>query len=117
MVMKRKIIHTTLFNKKIDVLFKKKQILQEDFDEFKRNLTVHPEMGDLISGTGGVRKTRLKSSTRGKSGSFRICYYFLTKKDEIFLILIYPKNVQEDLTMQQKKDLKQIVNFLRGKNV
>jgi hypothetical protein len=70
-------------------------------------------MGDLIIGTGGVRKTRLKSANSGKSGGFRICYYLLTQDHELFLLLIYPKNIQEDLTTQQKKELKELTNYLK----
>lgn len=91
-------------------------MLQEDFDSFTRQLAEHPKTGDVIPGTGGVRKTRLKSASRGKRGSFRVCYYFFTVNDVIYLIQIYAKNVQEDLTMQQKKDLKQLINSIRGQN-
>jgi mRNA-degrading endonuclease RelE of RelBE toxin-antitoxin system len=114
--MKRKIIETQQFSKTIDTLLRKRQLLQEDFKEFKRVLAEHPEMGDLISGTGGLRKIRLKSASRGKSGSFRVCYYFFVQDDQIFLLLIYPKNIQENLTMQQKKELKQVITIIRGKN-
>jgi hypothetical protein len=61
-----------------------------------------------------VRKARLKSSSRGKSGGFRVCYYDVTQKGKIYLLLIYPKNVQEDLTPEDKKTLKELVNILRG---
>ena len=114
--MKRKIIQARQFSKTIDGLLRKRQLLQEDFEEFKRSLAEHPEMGDLVSGAGGLRKIRLKSASRGKSGSFRVCYYFLVQDDEIFLLLIYPKNIQENLTMQQKKELKQVIAIIRGKN-
>lgn len=114
--MKRRIIQTRQFSKAVDDLLKKRKLLQQDFDDFKRNLAEQPEMGDLIPGAGGLRKIRLKSASRGKSGSFRVCYYFFVKDDEIFLLLIYPKNVQDNLTAQQKKELKQVINMIRGQN-
>ena len=70
--MKRKIIQTKYFIKLINDLIKKRQILQEDFDDFKKELAEHPEMGDMIPGTNGVRKARLKSASRGKSGGSRM---------------------------------------------
>jgi hypothetical protein len=112
--MKIKIIPTRHCSKTIDDLLKKRLLLQEDFDSFTRILAEHPEMGDIIPGTSGVRKTRLKSASRGKRGSFRICYYFFTANYEIYLIQMYAKNVQENLTMQEKKDLKQLVNIIKG---
>lgn len=113
--MKRKIIQSKQFKKIIDGLLKKRHLLLEDFDDFQKKLVEFPEMGDLIIGTGGIRKARLKSASGGKSGGFRVCYYFLTEDDELFLLLIYAKNVQENLTMQEKKELKELVNIIKGK--
>jgi hypothetical protein len=114
--MKKKIIQTKQFKKTVDGLLKKRQLLIEDFDDFQRKLIEFPEIGDLIIGTGGIRKARLKSSSGGKSGGFRVCYYFLTQDNELFLLLIYAKNVQENLTPQEKKELKEIVNILKEQN-
>jgi len=111
--MKRKIIQTKYFIKLINDLIKKRQILQEDFDDFKKELAEHPEMGDMIPGTNGVRKARLKSASRGKSGGSRVCYYDIDHKNEIFLLLIYLKNQQENLTSEEKKILKEIVIEIR----
>jgi hypothetical protein len=56
---------------------------------------------------------RLKSASRGKSGGFRVCYYDVTRKNEIYLLMIYAKNQQENLTAEDKKDFKALVNILR----
>jgi mRNA-degrading endonuclease RelE of RelBE toxin-antitoxin system len=111
--MKRKIIQLTHFSKTVDNLLKKRQLLSEDFNVFQKELAENPEMGDMVAGTGGVRKARLKSSGRGKSGGFRVCYYDIISDEEVFLILIYAKNKQEDLTPEQKKDLKETVAIIR----
>ena len=113
--MKRKVIQLTQFSKSIDNLLKKRQLLIEDFDLFQKDLAENPEMGDVVAGTNGIRKVRLKSSSRGKSGGFRVCYYDITQDNEIVLILIYAKNVQENLTIDQKKSLKEIVSLIRRK--
>ncbi len=70
-------------------------------------------MGDLVIGTNGVRKTRLKSASRGKSGGSRVCYYDITHKNELYLLLLYPKNQQKTLTPEDKKVLKKLVTELR----
>lgn len=110
----RSIIETKNFSKALDSFLKKRQLLQSDYKEFKKELSANPERGDLIIGTGGVRKIRLKSSSKGKSGGFRVCYYYLHQDEEIYLMLIYGKNEQENLTTEEKKSLKAFVNVIKG---
>ncbi len=111
--MKREIVQLKKFKKDLNNLLEKKKILNDDFEDFKKELSGNPEKGDLIQGTGGVRKIRLKSSSGGKSGGFRICYYYFLRNERIFLILIYPKNVQENLTAQEKTFLKEVTNEIK----
>lgn len=111
--MKRKINQTKYFSKALNGLLKKRQVLKEDFDDFQEELAKNPEMGDIVPGTNGVRKARLKSASRGKSGGSRICYYDVTHRNEIYLLLIYAKNQQENLTSEDKKDFKELVIALR----
>jgi len=89
-------------------------LLRKDYDSFKIDLAKNPASGDLIIGTGGIRKTRLKSSSKGKSGGFRVCYLDVPQTEELFLILIYPKNEREDLAPEEKKILKELVKQLKG---
>ena len=88
-------------------------LLKADFDSFKKNLTENPGIGAVIPGTGGIRKTRLKASSKGKRGGFRVCYYYLVGR-ELYLLLIYAKNEQANLTMTEKKELKALVKILKG---
>jgi mRNA-degrading endonuclease RelE of RelBE toxin-antitoxin system len=111
--MKIRIVETRKFSKDLDSLLNKKSLLLEDFESFKRILSENPKQGDIVSGAGGIRKTRLKSATKGKSGGFRVCYFYYQEDEGIFLILIYPKNVQEDLTIEQKKMLRETVNEIK----
>lgn len=111
--MKRRITETRSFARNVDELTDKKKLFREDFEAFKKKLAEHPDEGDVIPGTGGVRKTRLKSASKGKSGGFRVCYFDDVERQEIFLILIYAKNVQEDLSNQDKRTLKEIINAIK----
>lgn len=113
--MKRIIKQTTFFSKCLDNLLKKRKLLKDDFDQFQNELAEHPDMGDVVPGTHGIRKVRLKSPSGGKSGGFRVCYYDVTRINEILLILIYAKNEQENLTTEQKKSLKDTVMAIRRK--
>lgn len=72
--MKRMFVQARKFSIILDDLIAKNKVLAEDFEEFEKRLLEHPDDGDVIQGAGGLRKTRLKSTTKGKSGSFRICY-------------------------------------------
>ena len=111
--MKREIIIAKSVAKAIDGYLKKGKLSQENLDAFYRELAVHPENGDIIVGTGGLRKIRLKSSTGGKRGGFRICYFYFQIKNRIHLLAIYSKNEQEDITNDEKKILKEYIELLK----
>jgi hypothetical protein len=111
--MKRKIKQTIDFSKAIDNLLKKGKLLQQDFNILEKELAENPDIGVIVPGTNGIRKVRLKAPSRGKSGGFRVCYYDVTRKNEIYLLMIYAKNQQENLTAEDKKDLKELVHTLR----
>lgn len=109
----RTVTELTCFSRKIDRLLDDRKVLKEDFENFKKSLAKDPEQGELITGTGGVRKTRLKSATKGKRGGFRICYFDDPGREELFLMKIYPKNEQEDLSADEKKALKEFSNMVK----
>ncbi len=73
------------------------------------HLAAHPEAGDLICGTGGMRKIRWAGSGRGKRGGLRVIYYWWTAADRISMLLLYPKNERDDLSPAQVKLLRQIM--------
>src|ERR1700730_16000871 len=94
----RTIVQLNAFTNAINNLMAKKKISTKDFDDFKKVLVENPKMGTVITGTGGVRKTRLKSISKGKRGGFRVCYLDIEEKLILFLIILYPKNEKEDLS-------------------
>jgi len=67
----------------------------------------------VIPGTGGIRKARLKSASKGKRGGFRVCYLNIEEKLILFLLFVYPKNEQENLSSQEKIELKQLVEIIK----
>jgi len=74
-------------------------------------LTVDPERGDLMPGTGGFRKLRWTDSKRGKGrrGGLRIIYYFFPTDQQIWLMTLYDKDEAADLTPKDKKMLKNAI--------
>lgn len=72
-----------------------------------------PESGDVIQGTGGARKIRIPMEGRGKSGGGRVIYVDVVVRERIYLLLAYPKNVQADLTPEQKKLVRKIIQTIK----
>lgn len=81
----------------------------DDYLELQRQLAAHPESGDLIPRSGGLRKIRMALPGRGKRGGARVIYYWIAPREQIYMLLVYPKNVQDDLTPQQLKVLRGLV--------
>ena len=68
-----------------------------------------PDIGDIIPGSGGLRKVRWKVAGRGKRGGVRVIYYWITQEDQIYMLFAYKKAKQENITKPQLKLLKQLV--------
>ncbi len=111
--MKRRITQSQKFIKEIGDLIEEGKLFKEDFETFKREIAENPNYFPVIPGTGGIRKARLKSSSKGKRGGFRVCYLDDEKKEEIFFLFIYAKNDQEDLTADEKKTLKKYAEAIK----
>ncbi len=110
----RRIIETRSFSRQIAQLLRSYSLASSDYDTFKRNLAENPEKAPVLSGTGGVRKIRLKSTSKGKSGGFRVCYFYYLAAEVIYLLFIFQKNEQENLSNAEKKELKALTDRLKG---
>lgn len=73
----------------------------------------NPQIGDVIQGTGGARKMRIQLEGRGKSGGGRVIYLDVFEKEKLYLLFAYPKNMQTELTSEQKKMIKAIVEAIK----
>jgi mRNA-degrading endonuclease RelE of RelBE toxin-antitoxin system len=57
----------------------------------------NPETGNIIPGSGGLRKVRWRAPGRGKRGGYRVIYYARLKQGVILMLTMYPKNVAENI--------------------
>jgi mRNA-degrading endonuclease RelE of RelBE toxin-antitoxin system len=77
----------------------------EEFNSLQQALINNPEIGDVIKGSGGIRKMRWGGKGIGKRGGYRIIYYYRSKSGQIYLLTIYAKSEMEDLTAKQLKTI------------
>lgn len=75
-------------------------------------LSVRPSAGILIRGTGGIRKLRWARGSRGKSGGVRVVYYFHSVETPLYLLSLFGKNEQSNLSMEEKVVLSGLVRKL-----
>lgn len=98
------IIETTIFSRLIQDMMS-----DDDYRLLQEALITRPDAGDVIKGSGGLRKVRWKLEGKGKSGGIRVIYYWVTADDQIRMVYAYRKSKQENLTPEQLAALKQIV--------
>lgn len=75
-----------------------------------------PRRGRVIERTGGFRKARFARPSRreGKSGGTRVIYYFLDRRDRIYLLLVYAKGVKDTLSQAEENELRKLARALEG---
>jgi mRNA-degrading endonuclease RelE of RelBE toxin-antitoxin system len=86
----------------------KELLSDEEYAEFQRFLAENPDEGDVIQGTGGLRKVRWKAGGKGKSGGVRVIYFHADEVEQVRMLLINRKGVKDDLSADEKKALKAI---------
>jgi len=97
-------IETSVFTRQVTAL-----LTDDEYSQLQVALLVHPETGSIIPHSGGLRKVRWSMSGRGKRGGVRVIYYWVVAEDQILMLFMYPKNEKDDLTPQQLKVLREIV--------
>lgn len=89
------------------------QILTDgDYCNLQNILAEFPDRGDLIQGSGGIRKLRYALPGRGKSGGVRVIYYWKKNQHLIYLLLIYPKSKKDNLSSTETNLLRELVKEL-----
>ena len=81
------------------------------FSRLQQYLMKNPEAGDVIEGTGGLRKLRFADARRGKGkrGGLRVIYYWWAEGLQFWLYTLYDKDETSDLTPKERKTLKTMI--------
>jgi hypothetical protein len=81
-------------------------LTDEEYASLQHTLIKDPEIGDLIAGSGGVRKLRWPVAGRGKRGGIRVIYYARFRQGQIWMLTLYAKNVTENISANVLRQIK-----------
>lgn len=107
--MTREFVYTEPFRK----CWKAMGLSEDDLKKLEEILLENPQLGDVIEGTGGARKIRIQIENRGKSSGGRVIYVDVFEKEKLYFLLAYPKYVQDNLTPDQKKQVRKLVEAIK----
>ncbi|MBP3857203.1 MAG: type II toxin-antitoxin system RelE/ParE family toxin [Ruminiclostridium sp.] len=96
-----------------DKNWKQLELSDDDLKRLQAELLNDPKIGDVMQGTGGVRKMRFALDNRGKSGSARVIYIDFAVYEKNYLITAYTKAEKENLTKEQRNAIKNMVEQLK----
>jgi mRNA-degrading endonuclease RelE of RelBE toxin-antitoxin system len=86
-----------------------KSLTDDEYRALQSSLLLRPEQGVLIPGSGGLRKLRWRAKGRGKRGGLRLIYFWDKRSATHYMLFLYQKNVQGDLTRAQVQLLGRLV--------
>jgi hypothetical protein len=103
------VAETPLFARQADAVWDEAE--REAFVSF---IARNPKAGDVIPDTGGVRKIRWARAGAGKRGGARVIYFYHDARRPLYLLMVYAKSRQEDLTTEQKQAVRKLAAVLKG---
>jgi mRNA-degrading endonuclease RelE of RelBE toxin-antitoxin system len=95
-------VYRRLFGKRVE-----KILTSEQYTNLLDHLANRPDAGDIVPGSGGVRKLRWGAKGKGKRGGARIIYYWQVRDEEIWLLTIYAKNEEGNIPGHILKEIKE----------
>ena len=105
MIAMHTLVETKLFTKLVQ-----EYLSDDDYGELQDALIQQPEAGDVIPGSGGVRKLRWKGSGRGKRGGLRVIYYLRSRQGQTWMLTMYAKNVAENISAKVLQKIKEEID-------
>lgn len=107
--MTREFIYTESFRRSWAAL----GLSDDNLKELENMLLKNPLTGKVISGTNGARKMRISLNCHGKSGGARVIYVDIYEKKRVYMLFSYPKSVQSDLTDEQRKAIRSLIEQIK----
>lgn len=101
------IVELLSFQRDADRIFTDQE--REDLSDF---VSANPVFGDVIPGTGGIRKLRWRARGGGKRSGARVIYYFRDLNMPVFLLAVYAKGEKMNLTMHERELMQRVVETL-----
>lgn len=102
-------IETTTFTRLISDL-----VGDDEYAKFQKELSDDPEKGDVMPKCGGVRKVRIATEGRGKSGGARVIYYYLRNHSTIYLLYVFTKGDADNLSSEGKKKMREYTRAIKA---
>lgn len=106
--MKRVFVYTEKFDRE----WKRLGLHDSDLQPLEEYLLETPDAGNVMVGTGGIRKLRWALPNRGKSGGIRVLYIDFIYSDKICMFDLFPKTEKENLSQAERIALKQMVKMI-----
>lgn len=99
------VVETPTFLKDV----KRANLNEDEHSELINFLASNPKVGAVLEGTGGVRKVRFAAQGRGKSGGYRVVYYFHNDEIPLFALALFAKNEKVNLSKADRNELKALM--------
>jgi hypothetical protein len=97
-------IETPIFTEDVE-----RELSAEEYRQLQIALLLRPMQGALMKGSGGLRKVRWSRPGMGKRGGLRVIYFWEARAETFYMLTVYRKNDQEDLTPKQVATLQRLV--------
>ena len=107
--MTRKFVNTSGFDRNWAAM----GLDDDDLCRLQNELLNDPQKGDVIQGTGGLRKMRFAVKDKGKRGGVRVCYVDFVVYERIYLITAYPKSNKENLSPDECASIAKMIEALK----
>ena len=98
-------VETTLFTELVQ-----DYLPDDEYAAMQRFLVVNPEAGDVIPASGGVRTLRWGVAGRGKRGGLRVIYFLRLRRDEVWMLTLYAKNVADNIPAKVLRKIKEAID-------
>jgi mRNA-degrading endonuclease RelE of RelBE toxin-antitoxin system len=86
---------------------------EDEYAALQLSIAANPEAGEIVRGSGGVRKLRWSGSGRGKRGGIRVIYYLRTARGEVWMLTMYAKNEADSIPAHVLKRIKEEIDASR----